>query len=194
MTKNEKSLMEHAIGLDDKSFYVSHGEKYYIPYRNYYGAGGEHKTWEGLCDKGLAKTNDHRMYYVTLKGLAELSEEFGIYCYSECAYAMYESKLATFHAILDNDAAIVAHWAPVSSKQIAKRARLPITRVREALKELKEEGYVCKDYVGGQDEDGTIFCFHGYTATELGEKDPYFKETNEKEVARVYAIMEGEQL
>lgn len=194
MNTRERELMEHAIGYDYRNSNncpASHGKRYYIPYRNYYGAGGVHETWEGLVKRGLATTPNHSWYTITNMGLAELSAELGVYIFSDNAHGLYESKRVTFKTILDNDAAIVDHWTPVTAKQISKKARLPITRVRECLKELCEEGLITKDCVGGQDEDGNVFCFHGYTATEKGEEDPYFREANEREVARVTALLEG---
>ena len=191
MNIREKELMLHALGYNDKGNGCSHGKRYYIPYRNYYGAGGVHNTWEELCRKGLAETSNHSYYHVTNKGLAELSAELGVYIYSDSAYGLYKSKRTTLKAICENDAAIADHWFPISTKQISKETRLPITRVRESLKELCEEGLVKKDYVGGQDDDGKVFCIHGYVLTEKGEEDPYFREANEKEVQRVYQILEN---
>ena len=184
--------MEHAIGYDQKSSRCSHGKRYYVPYRNYYGAGNIHEVWENLVEKGLAETADHSCYSVTNKGLAELSKENGVHIYSDNAYGTYEAKRAVFKAILDNDAAIVPDlWFPISCRQVSQNARIPITKTRECVKLLIDEGLIVKSHAGGQDENGNIYCRHGFTASDEGEKDPYFYEANRREVDRVFEIIEG---
>ena len=83
------ALARHAIGLDRKEAYKSHGKLFYRPYRNCYAASPKDcETWELMCNTGYAdrgRENRYggRMYWLTRKGLDWLGEKLGIKIYDE---------------------------------------------------------------------------------------------------------------
>ena len=165
--------MKHAIGLDYKSSGHYRGKAYYKPYRNYYGAGGLDKTWEGLVEKGLAETTDHSFYRVSNKGLEELGGILNIHIYSEHSTCVGDAKNVILYTIMDSCSGFFSY--PVTSRTIAKETRIPIRLVYETLSYLIEQDLVRKTHYGGLSEEGP-YCIHGYGLTRKAMEHPYYKE------------------
>ena len=193
ITQLEKDRMVHALGLDSKKPRWRKGYRYYYPYRNYYGAGNIDTTWEGLVEKGLADTSDHKTYFVTLKGLSELSSELDMHIYSDCSSCVGDAKYPIFRKLVDIAVSVGPYSDyPVSSKRLSRELRIPLKMVRETLRYLSEQGLVTKTYEGGcSEEEGIPYCHHGYCITEEGTKHPYYKEAYDKEMKRIQQVFFG---
>lgn len=73
-----------------------------------------------------------------------------------------------------------------SIKRLADRMNCSEYMVRKRIKELEAEGLVCKDYDGGQDEDGNVYCYHGWSITEKAVKTELYKRI-ERQAYREFA-------
>lgn len=63
---------QHAIGMDGRDVWKTHGEKVYVPYRNYYMVTEPEEDWEALVREGLAQRHESPgsiMYDMTPDGL-----------------------------------------------------------------------------------------------------------------------------
>ncbi len=190
LNKVEKEYMLHAIGYDcrgSRNCRSYRGRKYYYPYRNGFDAGAISKIWEGLCERGLAKTNDHKHYHVTIKGLSELSESIGVHIYSEYSYCIGDAKTIVLHTIMDSCSGINSY--PVTSRNIAEKNRIPVKLVRETANYLIEQGLIQRIHFGGCDEDGNPWCIHGYGLTQKSLKDPYFINADKKALDEIIEML-----
>ncbi len=178
--KREKELMMHALGIESWDL----RKKRIKPYRNYFGTAVHDEIWERLFGKGLATKSSPTFFHVSVKGLSELSSELGVHIYSDCSRCVGDARYPVFKAIVDNDVAIDSNWHPISCKSIARAKRIPLSLVRETTKFLCEEGMIAKDHIGGQN-DGKVYCFHGYSVTEKGKEHPYYKEAYEKSISQM---------
>ena len=188
MNQRERELVEHAIGLDYKNPRNYRERRYYKPYRNGYDAGGIHDVWEGLVKRGLAITENHVYYYVSNKGLAELSADIGVHVYSDCSRCVGDAKWPVLKYIMDSCSGFMSY--PVSSKIIAKETRIPVKLVRETCSYLIEEGLIRKTHFGGLTEEG-VYCIHGYGLTKEGMEHPYYKESCKRHDEDVVKILNG---
>ena len=193
MTKIEIEYMSHAIGLDSKKPRWRRGYRYYYPYRNYFCAGNTDKVWEGLVEKGLADTSNHKTYYVSLKGLAELSSELDMHIYSDCSSCVGDAKNPIFKRLVDIAVSVGPYSGyPVSSKRLSRELRIPLNMVRETLRYLTEQGLVMKTYEGGcSEEEGIPYCHHGYCITNKATEHPYYKEAYNKEMESIQKTFFG---
>lgn len=188
--EKEKKYMMHALGIETWNLH----RRRIIPYRNYYGVGGTNSAtweiWESLYCRGYATKSSPTMFHVSIKGLSELSAELGTYIYSENSRWIGSAKNQVFQAIVDNNVTVgESIWRPISCKRIADTKRITLRLVRETTKLLCEEGFITKDYVGGKDIDGNPYCYHGYSLTDKGKKEPYYTECLEKETERINLIL-----
>ena len=178
VTDTEVGKMIHAVGLDDARPYNHRNGRYYTPYRNYYGAGpGDRPYWDHLVSKGFAVEQGSKgLDKVSLLGLNALSIITGIHIWSEAAKAKVDTKQAVLRALIDSVVCgRYGEWVPRTSGQLAANTRIPLKKVRDALRVLVAEGYAVKDYYGeGGDGDGPC-CYHGYSLTKKGEELPYYK-------------------
>jgi len=85
MTDREKEicldLAKHTIGMDSKEVYRTHGEKVYIPYRNYFSAAHPEEAWELMVKEGYAKRTDYKEsvnYKMTPDGIQWMAKELRI--------------------------------------------------------------------------------------------------------------------
>ena len=192
MTKIEIEYMSHAIGLDYKKPRWRNGSRYYYPYRNYFGAGGKDATWEGLVERGLADTDNDKCYFVTIKGLSELSCELDMHIYSEACLGVGHARYPIFKKLVDIAVSVGPYSDyPVSSKRLARELRIPLKTVRETLKFLSEQGLVTKAHEGYCDEEGNPHCHHGFCITKEATKHPYYKEANDREMKSIERFMNG---
>lgn len=85
MTKEELDkcldLAKHAIGMDDRKTYTTHGEKVFIPYRNYFTTAEPEEPWELMVKAGYAKRediNDYCCYSMTPDGIQWMVKNLNI--------------------------------------------------------------------------------------------------------------------
>lgn len=52
--------------------------------------------------------------------------------------------------------------------------------IRRCIKALVEDGLVTKAHDGGMDDDGRVFCCHGYTLTKKGAETDIYKECDRR--------------
>ena len=77
MTEAEKAealeLAKHAIGMDNGAIYRTHGERVFIPFRNYFATAHPEATWEAMVREGYAECEIHSdgscEYRVTPNGI-----------------------------------------------------------------------------------------------------------------------------
>lgn len=190
MNNKELEYMKHAIGLDYRRPNSYRENRYYKPYRNYFGAGENgSEVWEGLVEKGLAETKDHRMYCVSNKGLEELSKTLHVHVYSEYSSCVGDAKYPVFKVIVNQFTDFFSY--PVSSKFIAQVTRIPLKLVRETCSYLVEAGLIKKDHQGGFDHDG-LYCLHGYSLTEKAFEHPYYEEACKMHEEIIARTMKGD--
>ena len=142
LTDEEIEKMKHCIGFDQKKTYMRNGIRYFKPYRNYYDAAEvDFLVWEGLCERGLADRNEvwhydkkfcDRYYWLTIAGLAELSDALNIYIYSENASG---NEIDASYDVLD---VLKKDPSPLSSDEVAERARLPRRFTLDTLRYLRD--------------------------------------------------------
>ena len=72
---------------------------------------------------------------------------------------------------------------PFPSGYIAEELNLPFSKVVYRLRKLKRDGYVKSFYEGGRDEDGNVYCLHGWGITEKTKNTEEYKKAWEKEKA-----------
>ena len=177
---NISKVMEHCIGYDPKKVYKRGGKKFFKPYRNYYDAAG-HKMaiWDKLVSLGYAECNksensDHAFYWLNSSGLAALSDNTGVYIYSEnasgneidCEQDIIDIMLD--YVVKEKRADIV----PITIKYISNKARLPRDFVMYAMRYLRDEcGYVKYVTRGEQDERGNIISHKGWELTDKWIKE-----------------------
>lgn len=171
----QKSYMLHALGYDQarhgERIYFRAGQKYFRPYRNYYDAGGNDViAWNDLVDKGIAEKSGSGYYHVTNKGLDCLSALIRTYIYSDNSDCVADAKNDVID-ILIADACYCGYgcWIPTATKDIARRARLPLQLTKETLKYLSEKGYVARTHYGEIDDEGFPHCWHGFVLTAAGK-------------------------
>lgn len=74
-------LASHAIGMDSRKAFTTHGEKVYIPYRNYFTCPQPEAPWESMVEKGYARRIDHELsveYRMTPDGIQWMARELKI--------------------------------------------------------------------------------------------------------------------
>ena len=180
VTDTEAGMMMHAVGLDNARPYNHRNGRYYTPYRNYYGAGpGDRQYWDHLVSKGFAVEQGSKgLYKVSLLGLNALSIITGIQIWSEAANAKADTKQAVLRALIDSVVCgRYGEWVPRTSGQLAACTRIPLKKVRDALRVLVAEGYAEKCYYSDRTArggDGPL-GYHGYILTDKGKELPYFK-------------------
>lgn len=52
--------------------------------------------------------------------------------------------------------------------------------IKKHMKALKSEGLVKRDHMGGRNENGFPYCFHGWSLTDKGKKTKTYKECLDK--------------
>ncbi len=72
-----------------------------------------------------------------------------------------------------------------SVKYLAERMKQSKYMIRKQMKKLEAVGLVCRDYDGGADEDGRVYCYHGWSITEKAMKTALYKRL-EKEAAQEF--------
>jgi len=162
---NISKVMEHCIGFDPEKVYKRGGKKFFKPYRNYYDAAGyQMAIWDKLVSLGYAECNisensDHAYYWLNSSGLAALSDNTGVYIYSEnasgneidCEQDIIDIMLD--YVVKEKRADIV----PITIKYISNKARLPRDSVMYAMRYLRDKcGYVKYVTHGIQDENGRL--------------------------------------
>lgn len=189
LTTKEITKMEHCIGFELRKVYYRHGKYYFKPYRNHFMPGGDDcQIWEGLEEKGYAESSDsmgHKHYWLTTKGLDALSQLHKVYIYSDSSTGnAVDASSDVLRVLIENDVYCgYGCWKPSSSKNIAMDTRLPQNLAKEALCYLKERGYVKVDHDGGANDDGTLWCTHGWVLTDKWKnenKDIYKKYWDEE--------------
>ena len=88
--EKHRSLIRHALGMDNRKIYTRHGKRFYRPYRNYFHTTTrtvDYPYWERMVDAGLARkeelTKDTNCYYVTRSGMDWLGQHDGVHIYDE---------------------------------------------------------------------------------------------------------------
>lgn len=185
------NMMIHAIGLDYAKAKTYKGKKYYYPYRNYYDAGGDDVfCWEELCARGLAERKG--VYKLTLQGLEALSKVTGIIIYNPMARygADAMKEVFRFYCKKDNEVCYGC-WFPVSAVSAAAQLRMPLSKVRKAIKDLVGIGYLIRSHSGGQ-YDGGVYCFHGYDCTPKARETDVWKKCYKDACDEIDAMLRGE--
>ena len=49
--------------------------------------------------------------------------------------------------------------------------KISLYKARKIVHELENNGFIVKDYYGGQTDEGYPFCVHGYRLTDLGKNE-----------------------
>lgn len=173
LSERQIDMMQHALGLDYKKPYKRNDQYFYKPYRNSYDAVGEDATeWDNLVEKGFATKG--RVYHVSLSGITILSDALQTYIYSDNATCIADAKGAVID-ILIADACYCGYgcWIPTAAKDIARRARLPLSLTLDTLHFLQSNGDVAKTYYGECDDEGYPFCYHGWVLTKQAKESTY---------------------
>lgn len=197
LTEAQIDYMKHAVGFCEGKVRKYRENLYYKPYRNYFYTTVKNTEWQSLVDQGFAEKLIREKgfyYYLTIEGLDILSKLTGITVYSENAWSKYDAKEEVLRRFIDMDVAICyGCWFPTSAKHIAAISRIPLTTVREAIKLLKEEGYLERGHEGGISEDGP-YCRHGYFVTDKARELDYWKEAHRREVDYINkSLQEGKE-
>lgn len=172
---NISEVMEHCIGFDPKKVYKRGGKKFFKPYRNYYyAAKSQMEIWDKIVSLGYAERNkcecdDHACYWLNASGLAALSDNTGVYIYSENASGNeIDSEQDVIEVMIeyftkDKRSDIV----PITIKYIANQARLPRDLVMYTMRYLRDEcGYVKYVTHGERDDNGYIISHKGWEFTD----------------------------
>ena len=75
-------LAKHTIGMDSREVYRTHGEKVYVPYRNYFTAPQPEEAWELMVKEGYARRTDGKdyvTYRMTPDGILWMVQELRVY-------------------------------------------------------------------------------------------------------------------
>lgn len=67
--------------------------------------------------------------------------------------------------------------------------------IRKLIKQLEAENLVCKNYIGGMNEDGEIGCYHGWSLTDAARETEIYKQCDAaaiKEANRILNELEDE--
>ncbi len=74
----------HAVGLDCRAPYTRHGQRFYKPYRNFFGTPAHGSViWDRFERDGKAIRDSDGIYHLTRAGLDWLGETLGITIYDE---------------------------------------------------------------------------------------------------------------
>ena len=175
-----RTVMEHCIGYNPDKVYNRGGKNFFKPYRNYYDAAGfKMVIWDELVSLGYAECNksknsDHAYYWLSASGLSALSDDKGVYIYSEnasgneidCEHDIIEIMFN--YAVTEKRANIV----PITNKYISEHARLPRDLVMKTMRYLRDKcGYAKCVTHGEQDERGNIISHKGWELTDKWIKE-----------------------
>lgn len=194
VTEDQAVKMLHAIGADHRRARKYQGRLIFRAYRNYYDAGGaDIAAWDDLVTKGYAEKDG--CYSVTPPGLSLLELLTG----RNVIYDDYANYADCREIVLTQFLGADVYcgygcWYPTSAATVAKALHLPLALAREACRNLVEEGYLVKGHEGGMDEDGKLYCIHGYFATEKARQLPKWKELHDAEMEYINRQINGEEL
>lgn len=76
---------------------------------------------------------------------------------------------------------IMDGYYPYPSTGIARNTGMSLGKVRYQLKKLKKDGLVESFYMGGQDEEGNVYCMRGFTITEKAKQTQEYMKALEEE-------------
>ncbi len=76
-----------------------------------------------------------------------------------------------------------------SIKHLAEMMNQSRYMVRKCMKELEEAGLVCRTYEGGQDEDGYVHCYHGWSLTKKATETALYKRLEKEEIRKFEDFM-----
>lgn len=192
VTERQAEMMLHAIGADRKAPRNYMGRQIYHAYRNHYDAGGKDiEAWADLVNKGYAEK--HTFYRVTPPGL-DLLELLTGYSTIYDDYANYaDCRTAVLTRFLSADVYCgYGCWLPTSAANVGRILHIPVTLVREACRNLVEEGYLVKGHSGGMDDDGQVHCYHGYYITDKARGLEKWQALHDAEMAFLSKMCNGE--
>lgn len=76
---------------------------------------------------------------------------------------------------------LMGGYYPYPSTGIARNTGISLGKVRYQLKKLKKDGLVESFSMGGQDEDGNVYCMRGFGITERAKQTQEYKKAFEEE-------------
>lgn len=184
--------MLHAIGADNKKARSYLGKLTYHAYRNYYDAGGaDIELWDDLVSRDYADHHGH-FYHVSVGGLRLLEIMTGATIYGNY-HTVGDCKVKMLKTIMEHECACTSgSWVPVSAKSLARQLKLPVELARKTAKFLTENGFIVKDHYGGMDEDGQVFCYHGYCLTDKARELEVYEEIQKAEYSYINRMLKGE--
>ena len=70
-----------------------------------------------------------------------------------------------------------------SAPQISRKLGVSTYRIRQLMHQLVSDGLVRRGHAGGMDEDGAIYCYHGYELTEEAKRTELYRRYEQKAIA-----------
>lgn len=110
------AMMQHAIGMDNRSCFTKYGEKHFLSYRNYYGLGHENSDWEDWVKHGLAnacRSKSGITYSLTCEGYNYLDNLLDIRIHTS-----FPDRISDPIINADNEADIKEIWKWLKKKEI----------------------------------------------------------------------------
>lgn len=100
------------------------------------------------------------------------------------------TKDNVFRYLCAESAAITPYTKLRSVPEMASTFGATQYNVRQCIKALVKDGLVTKAYDGGMDDDGTVFCYHGYTLTKKGTETDIYKECDRRAVEEIQRFLD----
>lgn len=89
---------------------------------------------------------------------------------------------AVLYEVAKMDARMSPHPMNHSSSSIARALNIPLWKAKKELQKLKKAGYLIVTNIGGQDDDGQVWCSRGYELSLYGqETEEYVKAVYEEQ-------------